>query len=666
MADISYIGPSQPAPGAASFNLGYTPITPLSASAPARPKAAPAPSQPAAPAAVAGILAQHDPAFDSFWAGMVPRESGGQDVPNYRYDPTHTASGTAQITDTNWKAIAPRLGIDTTKFPTAMSAPADYQKAVAKLMYRMHGATPWDASHSDPNAAKLESIYSQAADQMRQEQTDALKALKNIDADAPDFEKQVRDATTRANQASDALMRMATQPPEPPANQALGHFGSLATIIGMAAGLLARQPLMGALSGATGAMEGANQNDWAKYKAGLDTWKTQSEMLLRISEMQQQKLQDIVSDHRQALADRMARTNAFLRANQMGSMATLLEAKGPEAVMKANEALLKATAEAQYRLQSLSARLEAPLNRWTVVQDTDGTNYRYNPVTYQATTLTGQPYTPKGGAAKVTSGSAVAANFADSDIDYWANVVRNGGALPPGISRTAGGSQVVQKIMKKISDEGGNPGDYIANLGQVKADQHSLLNMTKMADAATSFERTAKENFGLALRLAPKGIPTDWGPWLNKWVEQGETAYGGTDVPPYVAALLTAANEYAKIMSGSTGAQGSTVDSRREAAELFSPYLARGQIERVVGIAEADMSNRKQSLYGQVDDIQKRLREAGSKETTAQKMQESGDRMPLPAAFAHDPDGTGYRKDGAVWIKRGDELVEVPGAVETK
>src|SRR6185312_595146 len=103
--------------------------------------------------------------------------------------------------------------------------------------------------------------------------------------------------------------------------------------------------------------------------------------------------------------------------------------------------------------------------------------------------------------------------MSDSDIDFWANVLRNGGALPPGLSRTASGSQTVQKIMAKIPGQSGDAGSFIANHATVKADDRSLSNMTKMADAATSFERTASQNFDLALTLAKDAVPTDLGPF---------------------------------------------------------------------------------------------------------------------------------------------------------
>lgn len=270
---------------------------------------------------------------------------------------------------------------------------------------------------------------------------------------------------------------------------------------------------------------------------------------------------------------------------------------------------------------------------WQILNDPNNNNlpYRYNAMTGEATTLDKKPYIPQG-ASRLGQGQKPSP-FSDSDVDYWATVLNNGGSFPPGLARTAAGSDFVQKVMAKMG-KSGDPGKFISDVATVKADSGSLRNMTKMADAATSFERTASQNFDLALNLAkgdpesklpegnpargrPAAVPTDWGPFVNRWIMEGEKFFGNTDVPPYVTAMLTGANEYAKIMSGSTGAQGSTVDSRKEAAELFSPYLSKGQIDRVVAVAKADMANRKQSLYGQIDDIKGRLHSAGSGEPTA-------------------------------------------------
>ncbi len=114
-------------------------------------------AEPRTPPAVADLLAQHDPTWDRDLPRILRGETGDQDdVPNWRFDLRHTASGYIQITNTNWLRYAPWLGIDTRRYPTAMSAPAAYQIAVGKLMHRMFGIAPWDRAHggSQPVAGR--------------------------------------------------------------------------------------------------------------------------------------------------------------------------------------------------------------------------------------------------------------------------------------------------------------------------------------------------------------------------------------------------------------------------------------------------------------------------------------------------------------------------------
>jgi hypothetical protein len=61
-------------------------------------------------------------------------ESGNRNIPNYKYGPGFTAQGYYQITNTNWNNVAPLLGIDTSMYPTAMSAPQDVQAQVANYL----------------------------------------------------------------------------------------------------------------------------------------------------------------------------------------------------------------------------------------------------------------------------------------------------------------------------------------------------------------------------------------------------------------------------------------------------------------------------------------------------------------------------------------------------
>ena len=68
-------------------------------------------------------------------------ESANQNVKNFRYDDTHTAQGYHQITNTNWRNYAPKMGIQSVSNPgtlaqNAMDASPEDQTRVALALLR--------------------------------------------------------------------------------------------------------------------------------------------------------------------------------------------------------------------------------------------------------------------------------------------------------------------------------------------------------------------------------------------------------------------------------------------------------------------------------------------------------------------------------------------------
>lgn len=105
---------------------------------------------------IATNTATDDSEEDAAPAGLSPDtvlsliekyESGGRNILQQVVSPKiSTASGYYQITNTTWRDIAPKIGIDTSKHPTAMSAPREVQRKAALALYNERGIEPWSSN----------------------------------------------------------------------------------------------------------------------------------------------------------------------------------------------------------------------------------------------------------------------------------------------------------------------------------------------------------------------------------------------------------------------------------------------------------------------------------------------------------------------------------------
>jgi hypothetical protein len=81
-------------------------------------------------------------------------ESGTRGVPgtaNYTAkNPDSTASGAYQYLDSSWRQFAGAVGVDTSQYPTAASAPPNVQDMVFQNTVQTVGLTPWTCPGCNP------------------------------------------------------------------------------------------------------------------------------------------------------------------------------------------------------------------------------------------------------------------------------------------------------------------------------------------------------------------------------------------------------------------------------------------------------------------------------------------------------------------------------------
>lgn len=148
------------------------------------------------------------------------------------------------------------------------------------------------------------------------------------------------------------------------------------------------------------------------------------------------------------------------------------------------------------------------------------------------------------------------------------------------------------------TDTAGNPTD-------MKAQQAMLTDMTKRTSVADSSEQTALKNLGVARDMLAKADQTG-SPLANTIVNKVRGGmFGDPDVSAYQNAISTARNEYARVISMATGAQGITDAAMREGQKLFPDDLAPAQFESNFAVAQRDMANRTGSMHDQISAAKK-------------------------------------------------------------
>lgn len=144
-------------------------------------------------------------------------ESGDRNVPNFRYDPGHTAGGYYQITNTNWRNYGPRVGIDLKQHPNAMAAPQDVQARVAKLMHKERGFADW-APFNPGLAAALKRGELDTIDQQPQRPTKPL-------SDEEAYQQATAGAPAEPRTAAAPPVRATRQPRIDPKKLNIQQFG---------------------------------------------------------------------------------------------------------------------------------------------------------------------------------------------------------------------------------------------------------------------------------------------------------------------------------------------------------------------------------------------------------------------------------------------------------
>ncbi len=238
-------------------------------------------------------------------------------------------------------------------------------------------------------------------------------------------------------------------------------------------------------------------------------------------------------------------------------------------------------------------------------------------------------------------------------LEFVAQQVANGGDMPAlGMGKQAAvmRAKIISRAAQIAKGNGLSGADMPGVIADRKANAATLTTLTRMNGQVLQAEGTASRNADQVLRTMDKGAAGSGVPILNAWIQHGRSGVGGSpDVAAFDVAINTLANEYAKVITSSSGGGGVTSDSaRHEAMALINRAMTPTQLRSVITQMRTDMGNRKAALTEQINATKTALRAAGSGN-------QGGGNVPTmtPEQARSAPKGTRFRTtDGRVLVRQ--------------
>jgi hypothetical protein len=371
-------------------------------------------------------------------------------------------------------------------------------------------------------------------------------------------------------------------PPTPKSTNPMEVWGSTAMLLAGIGSLLTRAPLTTALNSAAGVMNAFKAGDKEEADLQYRQWQQSYNEYNKLYEYQTQAYKDARQAKHNDVMETIAATNAVATAVKDDAM-----------VAATREAAQNRHMDAVSRLNNDRARLHAymDINADKIAKAKayreQSEQLRASPEYQKAT-----PQEKQQMEMQIMPGSLVP----QQAIDLLATTYIKTGKFPYGLNKETK-DRALAAVGRQMAAQNLNPNEIVADQQSFAANKQALGALTKQTAAISGYEKNVEKEMKLAEKLMPANAPVDIGPWLNKWVETGKVQAGDKNAPAYLATMMSLANEYAKVISGSTGAAGSTEGARQEAAEMINKYLNQGQIKGLFSVMRTSMRNRTSSNY---------------------------------------------------------------------
>ena len=193
----------------------------------------------------------------------------------------------------------------------------------------------------------------------------------------------------------------------------------------------------------------------------------------------------------------------------------------------------------------------------------------------------------------------------ENGIDYVAQDYRRNGSSVLSRFSATDKAKVINKASELAKADGNTSEAESLQRFSIHANQIALNQLTKQEQLVVAYEKTADKQLNLLVELGRKVPKTDW-PIVNSALMKGEKNIAGSPAANnFLSSAIATQGEFAKILSGSTSAAGATDASRREAAEMISPYLSEEGLESLVPNLKREMEFRKQGYIEQKAELLK-------------------------------------------------------------
>lgn len=220
------------------------------------------------------------------------------------------------------------------------------------------------------------------------------------------------------------------------------------------------------------------------------------------------------------------------------------------------------------------------------------------------------PAPSKAADASAAAGAGGAPGGLDEDgLEYASTLFRLTNTMPSlGMGKTPDRGRIINRAAAQAKALGQSPAAAIQRTYLYKADAKSLDRISLLASTAQAAESKAVAQVGIIRELSGKVKRTQY-PIINRAILSGQTSIAGDpDATALMNAISTFANEYGKIIEGSTGSvSGASESARRTSEKLVNAAMNPKQLETVLDLMEREMGLTLQGWDVTRNEISKRM-----------------------------------------------------------